>query len=147
MNQLHNNATAEQIENFWKAELPTFLAHLEGRNVVALYGAMGVGKTTFTKVLCRELGVEDVVASPTFAIVSEYAVLGKKCPFHRVFHFDCYRLRNTSEALDIGFEDYLDSGELCIIEWPEIIEPLLPEDTLRVYLTEQNDGSRTIEYK
>ena len=117
-----------------------FIDAMQGRTVFALYGKMGVGKTTFTKALCEELGVQDVINSPTFAIVNEYED-GKGQP---VYHFDFYRIKRLSEAYDIGFEEYVDSGHLCLIEWPELIEELLPEDTVRVTIEEQEDGTRVI---
>lgn len=119
-----------------------FISAMDGRTIFALYGKMGVGKTTFTKALCEELGVEDVINSPTFAIVNEY-MDGQGNP---VYHFDFYRIKRLAEAYDIGFEEYLDSGYLCLIEWPELIEELLPEDTVRVTIEEQEDGRRTITF-
>ena len=98
--------------------------------VFALYGEMGAGKTTFIKVLCRELGVDDIVQSPTFAIINEY----KTRSGDSIFHFDFYRIRKPEEALDIGYEDYFYSGSYCFIEWPELIESLLPADAVRVTL-------------
>ena len=99
-------------------------------HVFALYGEMGAGKTTFIKVLCRELGVDDIVQSPTFAIINEY----KTRSGDSIFHFDFYRIRKPEEALDIGYEDYFYSGSYCFIEWPELIESLLPADAVRVTL-------------
>ncbi len=119
-----------------------FIDAMDGRTVFALYGKMGVGKTTFTKALCEELGVQDVINSPTFAIVNEYED-GAGQP---IYHFDFYRIKRLSEAYDIGFEEYIDSGNLCLIEWPELIEDLLPEDTVRVTLEEQEDGTRIIRF-
>ena len=104
-----------------------FVSSIGNRRVFAFYGDMGAGKTTFIRAVCRELGVDDVVNSPTFAIVNEYTA--KDGP---VYHFDFYRIRRIEEAYDIGFEDYLYSGQLCFIEWPELIEELLPEDAVRV---------------
>ena len=103
---------------------------------------MGTGKTTFISALCDVLGVDDTVNSPTFAIVNEYYSRRWEEP---VYHFDFYRLRSLDEARAIGLEDYLSSGHLCLMEWPEVIEPLLPDDTLVVRLTENPDGSRTLE--
>ncbi len=119
-----------------------FLEATRGRHVIALLAPMGAGKTTFTSALCRQLGVTDDVASPTFAIINEYG-----SPEHKViYHFDCYRLRSLAEALDIGVEDYLASPHLCIIEWPEVIEPLLPDDTLYVRLEVMPDGARLLSF-
>ena len=112
--------------------------------VIAFYGKMGAGKTTFIKALCEELGVEDVITSPTFAIVNEYSLpLGGKLE-GTLYHFDFYRIKKIEEVYDMGYEDYFYSGNLCLIEWPELIEDLLPEDALRVTIEEQPDGSRTI---
>ena len=104
---------------------------------------MGAGKTTFIKAVCEELGVKDVINSPTFAIINEYAVPASG---QSIYHFDFYRINEIGEALDIGTEDYFDSGAWCFIEWPEKIEPLLPDDTVCVTLTEQEDGTRTVAY-
>jgi len=104
---------------------------------------MGAGKTTFIKAVCQQLGVtDDVVASPTFAIVNEYK--GTQGP---IFHFDFYRIKKISEAYDIGCEDYFYSGDLCFIEWPELIEPLLPDDAVCVTIEAQPDGSRTVRWE
>ena len=112
--------------------------------VIAFYGKMGAGKTTFIKALCEELGVEDVITSPTFAIVNEYSLpLGGKLE-GTLYHFDFYRIKKIEEVYDMGYEDYFYSGNLCLIEWPELIEDLLPEDALRVTIEEQPDGSRII---
>ena len=119
-----------------------FIDAMDGRTVFALYGKMGVGKTTFTKALCEELGVLDVINSPTFAIVNEYED-GQGGP---IYHFDFYRIKRLSEAYDIGFDEYLDSGHLCLIEWPELIEELLPEETVRVRIEEQEDGTRIVRF-
>ncbi|MBQ8050581.1 MAG: tRNA (adenosine(37)-N6)-threonylcarbamoyltransferase complex ATPase subunit type 1 TsaE [Bacteroidaceae bacterium] len=117
-----------------------FLRAAQGRSVIAFYGSMGAGKTTFVRALCHELGVtDDVVASPTFAIVNEYEATDGP-----IYHFDFYRIRQLSEAQDLGFDDYLYSGRPCFIEWPELIEPLLPDDTLRVNIQAEPDGTRTV---
>lgn len=112
--------------------------------VIAFYGKMGAGKTTFIKALCEELGAEDVITSPTFAIVNEYSLpLGGRLE-GALYHFDFYRIKKIEEVYDMGYEDYFYSGNLCLIEWPELIEDLLPENALRVTIEEQPDGSRTI---
>ncbi len=121
-----------------------FLREIPRDALVALYGPMGAGKTTFTTAVCKQLGVvEDAVSSPTFAIVNEYRT-GTGEP---MYHFDFYRIERPEEALDIGLYDYLDSGALCIMEWPENIEPLLPEETLRVHITVNPDLSRTLSWE
>ena len=97
-------------------------------DIIAFYGAMGAGKTTLIKNLCHKMGVTDEVNSPTFAIVNEYVTEEGES----VYHFDFYRIKKLEEAYDIGFENYFDSGNLCLIEWPEMIEPLLPEKYIRV---------------
>lgn len=117
-----------------------FVDAMGDRRVFAFYGKMGAGKTTFIKAICAAMGVDDVVTSPTFAIVNEYRDAAGKS----VYHFDFYRLKRAGEAYDIGFEDYIDSGCVCLMEWPEIIEELLPDDTVRVTIEEQPDGTRII---
>lgn len=118
-----------------------FLEALGGRRLVAFYAPMGAGKTTFITAVCKALGVrEDAVSSPTFAIVNEYRTAAGES----LYHFDFYRIENPAEALDIGLYDYLDSGALCLMEWPENIEPLLPEETLRVRISVCPDGSREL---
>ena len=131
-----------------KAELGAAAAWLikqaGDRRVVAFDAPMGAGKTTFTTAVCRRLGVrEDAVSSPTFAIVNEYRT-GSGEP---MYHFDFYRITKISEALDIGFYDYIDSGCLCIMEWPENIEEILPEETLRIHITVNPDESRTVSWE
>ena len=121
-----------------------FLEETAGRSLIAFYAPMGAGKTTFTTALCRRLGVrEDAVSSPTFAIVNEYRT-GSGEP---MYHFDFYRIAKPAEALDIGFYDYIDSGSLCIMEWPENIEELLPEETLRVRISVLPDGTRRLDWE
>ena len=125
-----------------RAVAKEFVAALGNRTVVAFYGKMGVGKTTFIKAVCEVLGVTDVINSPTFAIVNEY-MSGAREP---VYHFDFYRIRRPEEVLDIGFYEYVDSGCLCLMEWPELIEDLLPDETVRVNITENDDKSRTLTF-
>ena len=121
-----------------------FLREIGERRIVAFYAPMGAGKTTFTNAVCRALGVrDDAVSSPTFAIVNEYRTRDGE----PVYHFDFYRINKLEEALDIGFYDYIDSGCLCLMEWPENIEPLLPEETLRVSISVASDLSRTISWE
>lgn len=119
-----------------------FLEKIGDHRIIAFFAPMGAGKTTFTTALCRRLGVGDSVCSPTFTIVNEY-MTGSGDP---VYHFDFYRINKVAEALDIGFYDYMDSGNLCLIEWPENIEELLPEETLRVSIKVNEDGSRTLSW-
>lgn len=121
-----------------------FLKEIGSNKLVALYAPMGAGKTTFTSAVCRCLGVaEDAVSSPTFAIVNEY----KTASGEPMFHFDFYRITKIAEALDIGFYDYIDSGALCIMEWPENIEEILPEETLKVYIHVSEDETRTLTWE
>ena len=120
-----------------------FLKAIGNNSLIAFYAPMGAGKTTFTTAVCKALGVqEDAISSPTFAIVNEYRG-GKGQP---IYHFDFYRIERPEEALDIGLYDYLDSGELCLMEWPENIEGLLPEETLKVNIQVNADGSRTLSW-
>ena len=126
-----------------------FINTLGEQRVIAFYGSMGAGKTTFIRALCQELGVIEPVTSPTFAIVNEYEVVDDQSSIHqssikKVFHFDFYRIKRLEEAYDMGFEDYLYSGQLCLIEWPELIEELLPDDAVRVHITVNDDGSRSV---
>ncbi|MDO4201734.1 MAG: tRNA (adenosine(37)-N6)-threonylcarbamoyltransferase complex ATPase subunit type 1 TsaE [Bacteroidales bacterium] len=120
-----------------------FVTAMGDRKVFAFYGKMGAGKTTFIKAVCEELGVEDVINSPTFAIVNEY-VDGKGEP---VYHFDFYRIKNLQEVLDIGYEDYVYSGHMCFMEWPELIENLLPDDAVKVTIEEKTDGGRVVQFE
>ncbi|MBO7570298.1 MAG: tRNA (adenosine(37)-N6)-threonylcarbamoyltransferase complex ATPase subunit type 1 TsaE [Bacteroidaceae bacterium] len=117
-----------------------FVAAMGDRKVFAFYGKMGAGKTTFIKAVCEELGVEDVINSPTFAIVNEY-VDGHG---ESVYHFDFYRIKNLQEVRDIGYEDYVYSGNVCFMEWPELIEDLLPDDAVKVTIEEEMDGGRVV---
>lgn len=121
-----------------------FIADMDDRTVFAFHGNMGAGKTTFIKAICEELGVEDVINSPTFAIINEYR---SESTSELIYHFDFYRINKLSEAEDIGAEDYFYSGALCFIEWPEKIEELLPGDVVDVTINENPDGSRTVEIK
>ena len=118
-----------------------FINALGMRRIVAFYGKMGVGKTTFIRPLCEELGVTDVVNSPTFAIVNEYE---GKAPFTRICHFDFYRIKKLEEVFDMGYEDYFYSGALCLMEWPELVEDILPDDTVRITITELDDHTRLL---
>lgn len=121
-----------------------FLKEIGDHKLIALYGPMGAGKTTFATALCRRLGVkEDAVSSPTFAIVNEYRAAGGE----PIYHFDFYRITKNEEALDIGLYDYLDSGRLCLMEWAENIEDLLPEETVVVRFKVNADDSRELSWE
>lgn len=133
------NIKIESIERIHEAA-QEFIAHMGQNKIFAFYGKMGAGKTTFIKAICEQLGVTDVINSPTFAIVNEY-LDGHEQP---IYHFDFYRIKKASEVLDIGFEDYVYSDALCFMEWPEMIEDYLPDETIRVKIEEQQDGSRTV---
>lgn len=119
-----------------------FVDAMGNNSVFAFYGKMGAGKTTFIKAVCEQLGVRDVINSPTFAIVNEY-LDGRGEP---IYHFDFYRIKRHQEVLDIGYEDYIYSGNICFMEWPELIEELLPEDAVKVTIEEDSDGSRRITF-
>ena len=116
-----------------------FIDAMGDQHVFAFYGHMGAGKTTFIKAVCEELGVEDVITSPTFAIINEYS--GKD---DTIYHFDFYRIKKLEEVYDMGYEDYFYSGALCFIEWPELIEEVLPEDAVKVQIIEKEDGTRAV---
>jgi tRNA threonylcarbamoyladenosine biosynthesis protein TsaE len=118
-----------------------FIAQMGDDTVFAFYGKMGAGKTTFIKALCKLLGVEDEVNSPTFAIINEYR---SETTAELIYHFDFYRIKKLEEVYDLGYEDYFYSGALCFIEWPELVEELLPLDAKKVTINENSDGSRTI---
>ena len=132
----------DSLENIAEAA-KKFLAEAGDRRVFAFHGGMGAGKTTFIKALCLELGVTEVVASPTFAIVNEYMAQNGE----PVYHFDLYRVKTMDEACDFGCEDYFYSGSYCFIEWPELVEPLLPDDTADVCITVDDEGHRAVELK
>ena len=120
-----------------------FVAATGENTVFAFYGKMGAGKTTFIKAVCEELGVEDVITSPTFAIVNEYR---SDTTGELIYHFDCYRIKKSEEVYDMGYEDYFYSGALCFIEWPELIEELLPEEAVKVTIEENAEGSRIVRF-
>ena len=129
------------------AQLPEaakqFVQAMDQNTVFAFYGKMGAGKTTFIKAICEELGVTDVINSPTFSIVNEYR---SDTTGELIYHFDFYRIKKIEEVYDMGYEDYFDSGAVCFIEWPELIDDLLPGDAVKVSITEQEDGSRIISF-
>ena len=117
-----------------------FVAAMGDNTVFAFYGKMGAGKTTFIKAVCECLGVTDVINSPTFAIVNEY----RSDSGELIYHFDFYRIKKLEEVYDMGYEDYFYSGALCFIEWPELVEELLPTDAVKVSIEEKEDGSRVV---
>lgn len=129
----------KSIENIAETA-KAFIEATVGKNIFAFYGGMGAGKTTFIKAVCQQLGITDIINSPTFAIINEYTLPNQE----PVFHFDFYRIKKTEEAYDLGYEEYFYSGYICFIEWPEMIEALLPEDCTRVHIEVQSDGKRII---
>jgi tRNA threonylcarbamoyladenosine biosynthesis protein TsaE len=127
-------------------ELPTvartILKDMQGQNIFAIFGKMGAGKTTIIKEFCKELGVNEVVSSPTFALVNEYSTES----LESVYHFDFYRIKKISEVFDIGYEEYFYNKNMCFIEWPELIMELLPESYVYIKIEEKENGSRVIDY-
>ena len=139
---MEHKLTIDGLERI-DASARTFLQEIGERRIVAFYAPMGAGKTTFISAVCRALGVaDDAVSSPTFAIVNEY----RSGTGEPVFHFDFYRIKSVAEALDIGFYEYVDSGCLCLMEWPDNIEEILPEETLHVTISVSDDGTRTLRW-
>ncbi len=136
------NITITDTELSLQQAAKTFVENMKDRKIFAFYGKMGAGKTTFIKSICEQMGVRDVVTSPTFAIVNEYTD-GRD---NSLYHFDFYRIEKLEEVYDMGYEDYFYSGNVCFLEWPELIEEILPNDTVRVTISEQADGTRTVEY-
>ena len=120
-----------------------FVQAMGDNTVFAFYGKMGAGKTTFIKAVCEELGVTDVITSPTFAIINEYR---SDIADELIYHFDFYRIKKLSEVYDMGYEDYFFRGAVCFIEWPELIEELLPGDVVKVNIEEEADGSRKVSF-
>lgn len=119
-----------------------FLESIGEQRIIAFFGEMGVGKTTFIKAICEELGTTDIVNSPTFSIVNEYDYDDKR----KIFHFDFYRLKNEVEAFDFGIEEYWNSNEFCLMEWAEKVENILPDSCLRVNINENKDGTRNVTF-
>jgi tRNA threonylcarbamoyladenosine biosynthesis protein TsaE len=133
------NIEIKSLDSIGQAALE-FVQQMGDNTVFAFYGEMGAGKTTFIKAICEKLGVEDVINSPTFAIVNEY----RSNSGELIYHFDFYRIKDEIEAFDFGYEDYFFSGAICFIEWPEKIENLLPSDVVKVTITELADGARIV---
>ena len=142
----------QNIDNIREAAR-LFVNNMGEHRVFAFYGKMGAGKTTFIKAICEELGVEEVITSPTFAIVNEYEIIKNSMPNSlapslnsplKIYHFDFYRIKRLEEVYDMGYEEYFYSGSPCFIEWPELIEPLLPDNAVSVNICENSDGTRTI---
>lgn len=117
-----------------------FLKDWKDQRIFALFGAMGAGKTTFIKILCKALQVDSIVTSPTFSIVNEYTTIDDKI----IYHFDFYRIEDEDEVFDMGFEEYIDSGHICLMEWSENIEALLPENICKIHISEKENGLRAI---
>ena len=134
----------QDIEHIREADRE-FINQIGDKRVFAFYGKMGAGKTTFVKAICEELGVEDVITSPTFAIINEYSITSTPSPLpSTIYHFDFYRIKKLEEVYDMGYEDYFYSGALCFIQWPELIEEVLPDDAVRVHIEVQPDDSRLV---
>ena len=129
----------DSLDNI-RAAAREFVKNMGEGNVYAFYGKMGAGKTTFIKALCETLGVKDVITSPTFSLINEYTD-GKG---NSIYHFDFYRIKKLEEVYDMGYEDYFYSGNLCLLEWPELIEEILPENVIKVTIEEQADGTRKL---
>ena len=134
------NITINNLETIGEAARQ-FADNIGSARVFAFYGKMGAGKTTFIKAVCEQLGVEDVITSPTFAIVNEYT---SETSGDTIYHFDFYRIKRLEEVYDMGYEDYFYCGALCFIEWPELIEELLPGDTVKVTIEEVESGERRL---
>ena len=132
-----------KIENLRKIDVvaKSFVEKMGDKKVFAFNGKMGVGKTTFINAVCKMMGVTQIVNSPTFSIVNEYETASGNI----IYHFDCYRIQKIKEALDLGAEEYLYSGNYCFIEWSENIAPILPDYLVNVDITELEDGSRSIQ--
>ena len=136
-------STTIRIESLEKIQeaAKNFVANMGDNTVFAFYGKMGAGKTTFVKAICEELGVKDTITSPTFAIVNEYR---SDLAGELIYHFDFYRIKKLDEVYDMGYEDYFYSGAICFIEWPELIEELLPGNTVKVSIEELESGEREV---
>ena len=133
------NITINGLEDYPQAARE-FVKLLDQGRIYAFYGKMGSGKTTFIKCVCEELGVQDTINSPTFAIVNEYEdAIG-----NTIYHFDFYRIKSIEEVYNMGYEEYLYGNAICFMEWPELIEELLPEETVKVFVEEVENGGRHI---
>lgn len=131
--------TINSLDEYPKAARE-FIKFMERGRIFAFYGKMGSGKTTFIKSICEELGVEDTINSPTFAIVNEY----EDREMNTIYHFDFYRIKSIAEVYNMGYEEYFYGGAYCFMEWPELVEELLPEETIKVYIEENEDTTRTV---
>lgn len=131
--------TINSLDEYPKAARE-FIRFMEKGRIFAFYGKMGSGKTTFIKSICEELGVEDTINSPTFAIVNEY----EDRDMNTIYHFDFYRIKSIAEVYNMGYEEYFYGGAYCFMEWPELVEELLPEETIKVYIEENEDTTRTV---
>lgn len=131
--------TINSLDEYPKAARE-FIRFMERGRIFAFYGKMGSGKTTFIKSICEELGVEDTINSPTFAIVNEY----EDREMNTIYHFDFYRIKSIAEVYNMGYEEYFYGGAYCFMEWPELVEELLPEETIKVYIEENEDTTRTV---
>ena len=139
-----NTISIQDIEHIREAARE-FIQQMGDAHVFAFYGKMGAGKTTFVKAICEELGVQDVITSPTFAIINEYEASSTgQYKGILIYHFDFYRIKKLEEVYDMGYEDYFYADALCFIEWPELIEDILPEDAVKVSIEEQPDGTRLV---
>ena len=134
------NLTIHSLDDI-RTAAKAFIEQMDQSTVFAFYGKMGAGKTTFIKAVCEELGVSDVITSPTFAIVNEYR---SDTAGELIYHFDFYRIKKLEEVYDMGYEDYFYSGALCFIEWPELVEELLPGNTIKVTIEEIENGERKV---
>ena len=134
-----HNITINGLDDYPRAARE-FIKYMQQERIFAFYGKMGTGKTTFIKSICEAMGVEDIINSPTFAIVNEY----EDAEQNTIFHFDFYRIKNIAEVYNMGYEEYLYSDAYCFIEWPELIEELLPEESTKVFMEENEDGSRRV---
>lgn len=137
------NITIQSLDDI-RTVAKEFIKQIGDNRLFAFYGNMGAGKTTFIKAICEELGIEDVITSPTFAIVNEYELPADSHYGNSVYHFDFYRIKQQEELMDMGFEEYVYSNNLCFMEWPELVEEALPEDVVRIQITANPDGTRTV---